>query len=120
MDMERLFHPGGAKRLDDAERLTFLSEETLVSLLALSGSEDIVDVGSGTGFYTNRLAAHTTGTVWAVEVQPEMMERHISRGVPYNVRLVLADARLLPLPQASVDRAVSIYTYHEAPDEEVV
>lgn len=111
----RLFRPSRAKKLDDEERLAILSIETLAALLAMTGVESLVDLGSGTGFYTNRLAQLTKGIVYAVEMQPEMLERHVERGVPANVRLVLADLRRLPLPEASVDRALSIYAYHEAP-----
>jgi flavin reductase (DIM6/NTAB) family NADH-FMN oxidoreductase RutF len=111
----RLFRPSRAGKLNDEERLSILSEETLVRLLDLRGPESVVDLGSGTGFYTNRLAARTAGVVYAVEVQMEMLERHVTRGVPPNVRLVLADLRQLPLPEASVDRALSVYAYHEAP-----
>ncbi|NLE73879.1 MAG: hypothetical protein GX604_04515 [Actinobacteria bacterium] len=38
-----------AEKLNDEERPPILSEDTLVGLL---GSESIVDLGSGTGFYT--------------------------------------------------------------------
>ncbi len=115
-DTSRLFRPSRAKKLNDEERLAILSVETLVALLDLSGVESLVDLGSGTGFYTNRLPERTTVTVYAVDVQPEMLERHVDRGIPANVRLVLADFRLLPLPEASVDRALSVYAYHEAPE----
>ncbi len=111
-----LFRASGAGRLDDEGRLAVLSVDTLASLLELSGVESLVDLGSGTGFYTNRLAERTTGLVYAVEVQPQMLKRHLEGGVPPNVRLVQADFRLLSLPEASVDRALSVYAYHEAPD----
>ncbi len=82
--------------------------DTLASLLELSGVESLVDLGSGTGFYTNRLAERTTGLVYAVEVQPQMLKPALGGGVPPNVRLVQADFRLLSLPEASVDRALSV------------
>lgn len=113
-----LFPHQRAHKLNDEERLELLSEETLVELLQLGGTEDIADLGSGTGFYTNRLAARTTGTVYAVELQPEMQERHAARGAPGNVRLVLADARELPLGDGAVDAMLSIYTFHEMPEVE--
>lgn len=113
MEHGKLFPHGRAGVLDDETRLTMLSEEQLRRLLDLRGSEDIVDLGSGTGFYTNRVAAWTTGTVYAVELQAEMQRRHREKGLPVNVRLVLADVNELPLPAGSVDRALSINTFHE-------
>ena len=85
-------------------------------------------MGSGTGFYTDRIAALTTGTVYALEIVPEMNAHHRERGLPGNVRLVhgdmtaLSDETPLPLPGAiqapdlappSIDVAVTIATWHE-------
>jgi SAM-dependent methyltransferase len=128
-------HPHHAHRLDDPRRLeTQVSEQDLARLLALRGDEDVLDLGSGTGFYTDRMAALTTGTVYAVELQPEMSDHYRRRGAPANVRLVLGDMRALPvepagaglgadpgaglgaaaaLQPASVDVACTISVWHE-------
>jgi SAM-dependent methyltransferase len=103
-----------ASRLDDVRRLqTQVSEEDLARLLDLTGAEDVVDLGSGTGFYTDRVAALTTGTVYAVELQAEMNDAYRERGVPANVKLVLGDITALSLAPASADVALSISTWHE-------
>ena len=114
MDEHRIFPAHRAHVLNDEQRLAALSEEGLVTLLDLDGTEDIADLGSGTGFYTNRIAAHTSGTVYAVEVQSEMQDHHRARCLPANVQMVLGDVDELPLPEGSIDRAVSINTFHEA------
>ena len=93
--------------------VTQLSEADLARLLALRGDEDIVDLGSGTGFYTERIAALTTGVVYAVEIDPGMNDHYLARGLPANVRLVPGDINDLPLAPASVDVACSIATLHE-------
>jgi SAM-dependent methyltransferase len=114
MNDDHRFHPARAERLSDPRRLeTHLSEEDLVRLLDLHGDEDVADLGSGTGFYTDIVARHTSGTVYAVEVSPEMSEAYRKRGVPPNVRLVEADIRELPLAPGSIDTAYSIVTLHE-------
>jgi SAM-dependent methyltransferase len=98
----------------DAHRLeTQLSEHDMTRLLALTGDEDVVDLGSGVGFYTDRVAALTRGTVYALDVQPEMHDFYRSRGVPGNVRLVLGDVRHLDLPPGGLDVALSVATWHE-------
>jgi SAM-dependent methyltransferase len=105
---------GRAQRLDDPRRLeTQLSEQDLARLLALGGHEDIIDLGSGTGFYTDRVAAFTGGTVYAVELVPELQDHHRARGAPANVRFIAGDMTHLDLPPASADVAVSIATWHE-------
>ena len=108
------FHPEWGHRLNDPRRLdTQLSDHDLARLLALRGDEDLIDLGSGTGFYTDRMAALTTGIVYAVELQPEMNDLYRERRVPANVRLVPGDITHLSLPPASADVACSIATYHE-------
>lgn len=108
------FRPGWAERLNDPRRLeTQLSEADLARLLSLKGDEDLIDLGSGTGFYTNRMAALTSGTVYAVEIQAEIAELHRKRGVPPNVELVQGDITRLSLSEAIADVAISIATYHE-------
>jgi len=103
-----------AQRLNDVQRLnTQVSEQALARLLALRGDENVADLGSGTGFYTDRIAVLTTGTVYAVELQPEMHDLYRKRGLPTNVQLVLGDINDLRLPAASVDVACSIVTFHE-------
>ena len=118
MNAHAAFHPERLHRLNDTRRLeTQLSEADLARLLALSGHEDVLDLGSGTGFYTDRIAALTTGTVYTVELQPEMIDHYRERGVPANVRLLRGDITALPLttalPPASVDVVCTIATWHE-------
>ena len=107
--------PSHAQRLLDPSRLeTQLGEHDLVRLLALRGDEDVIELGSGPGFYTDRIAALTTGIVYALDIQPEMLEFYRARGTPDNVRLVLGDVANLDLPAAGLDVACSISTWHES------
>jgi len=115
--------PASFERLDDLSRLQRqVSEAELARLLALRGDEDVLDLGSGTGFYTDRIAALTTGTVYALDLDPAMHDHYRSRGLPVNVRLVLRDMTALsvsktgkgdPLGAKSVDLACTIATWHE-------
>jgi SAM-dependent methyltransferase len=110
--------PDRAQRLMDPRRLeTQLSERDLVRLMALTGDEDVIDLGSGVGFYTDLIAALTTGTVYALDLQPEMHEFYRARGVPPNVRLVTGDVTHLDLAPASADVASSISVWHETGGE---
>jgi SAM-dependent methyltransferase len=107
--------PDRAQRLLDPSRLeTQLGEDDLVRLLALRGDEDVLELGSGPGFYTDRIAERTTGTVYALDIQPGMLEFYRSRGTPHNVQLVLGDVTHLELPAGGLDVAISISTWHES------
>ena len=114
------------QRLNSIGRLqTQVSEATLAHLLDLHGSEDILDLGSGTGFYTDRIAALTTGLVYALELAPQLSAHYRQRGLPGNVRLLQGDMTALQLSTAgtepapgelapeSVDVATTIATWHE-------
>jgi SAM-dependent methyltransferase len=106
---------GRAERLMDPTRLeTQLSERDLARLLGLRGDEDIIELGSGAGFYTDRIAALTTGIVYGLDIQPGMHEFYRSRGLPMNVRLILGDVTHLDLRADSLDVACSISTWHES------
>ena len=107
------FDAGRADRLEDAAaRYRRFSAEELLWALELTGEETVADLGSGTGFYTDDVAAHA-GQVLAVDVQPAMHEHYREKGVPANVDLVTADLAALPASVADVDAALSTMTFHE-------
>jgi ubiquinone/menaquinone biosynthesis C-methylase UbiE len=70
----------------------------------------VVDVGSGTGISTFKLAEHA-GSVFGIEVEEAMIrlarDAARERGVT-NVRFELGDAERLPLADDSVDAAIGI------------
>jgi SAM-dependent methyltransferase len=100
--------------LDQAKRLdTQISKGKLAEVLALRGDEDVIDLGSGTGFYADIVAGMTRGVVYAIDIQPELHEIHRAKGLPPNMRLVLGDFTALPCEPDSVDLAYSVISYHE-------
>jgi len=114
------FDPSKADRLDDVSRYRFCSREELLGGLGV-GSENgehddthLVDLGSGTGFYTAALAPFV-GRVSAVDIQPEMHDLFRENGVPDNVELVESSTDSLPLGDSMADAAVSTMTAHELP-----
>jgi ubiquinone/menaquinone biosynthesis C-methylase UbiE len=107
------FDPEKADRLDDAERrYRYVSMEELVGALDPSPEDVVVDLGSGTGFYTDDVAGFA-GTVYAVDVQEEMHDRYRQKGLPGNVEPVTAGVSGMPFGDGSVDAAYSTMTYHE-------
>jgi len=66
------FDAGRAASLEEPERrYSVLSAEELRWALDCSPEDVVVDLGSGTGFYTDDVAPHA-GAVYAVDLQPEM------------------------------------------------
>ncbi|WP_254839179.1 class I SAM-dependent methyltransferase [Natronomonas marina] len=110
------FDAGRADALEDRSRFRYCSAEELLGAAALAGDDTVVDIGSGTGFYTDVLAG-VASEVYAVDVQPAMAAYYREKGVPDPVSLLSADADRLPLAAGAADVAVSTMTYHELPDD---
>ena len=106
------FDTAKADRLEGTERYRQVSAEELLGALALEGTETVLDVGSGTGFYTDDVAA-AAARVLALDVQPAMHTFYREKGVPDTVSPVTGVADALPLADGSVDAAFSTMTYHE-------
>jgi SAM-dependent methyltransferase len=95
--------------------------ELLIDALHIAPGATVADVGSGTGFYTWRLARQVgaQGKVYAVDVQQSMLdltkaavaERKLS-----NVEFVLADDDNPRLPAGSLDLVFIAYAFHEFGD----
>ncbi|MDS0221227.1 class I SAM-dependent methyltransferase [Haloarcula sp. S1AR25-5A] len=100
-----------AAQLEDASRYEYLSVDELLALFDPDTSTVVADLGSGTGFYTDHVAA-AAGRVYALDVQPGMHERYREKGLPSNVVPVTADIGSLPFSD-SLDAVVSTMTFHE-------
>jgi len=113
-------HTFNASRADKLERAgrryRYLSAEELLWGLDLDGDQTVVDLGSGTGFYTDDVAPHA-GLVHAVDIQPAMHEYYRDKGVPENVDLLTTGVSDLPFSDGSIDAAFSTMTYHEFASE---
>ncbi|WP_299234584.1 class I SAM-dependent methyltransferase [Natronomonas sp.] len=113
------FDPDRADRLTDVSRYRWCSSEELLSLVAPASDEELADLGSGTGFYTDPVAERAR-LVHAVDVQPEMHDLYADRGMPDNVRPVTAEIADLPFEDGSLDCVFSTMTYHEFSGSEAV
>jgi ubiquinone/menaquinone biosynthesis C-methylase UbiE len=111
-----------AAALEDPARDEYQKPEAVVNALGLRAGEIVADIGSGTGYFAVRFAhaVGETGTVYAVDVSPDMV-RHLNRrlrdhGVR-NVVTILADPDDPLLRDASVDRFVIVDTWHHIEDQ---
>jgi SAM-dependent methyltransferase len=92
---------------------------------ALKEGDAVLDLGSGAGF-DSFLAARTvgkTGKVIGVDMTPEMIAKataNATAGGYDNVEFLLGDIEALPLPDNSVDVAISNCVINLAPDKEKV
>ena len=110
------FH--GAEWLERPERAVEERPELLLSVLELKPGMKVADVGAGTGYYSWRMAQRVGagGTVYAVDIQPEMiklLEERMSRRGAANVKAVLGTSTDPGLPPAGIDLALMVDVYHE-------
>ena len=103
-----------AENLDDPGRFRYCSVEELTAPLP-RGVGQVMDLGSGTGFYTEALRGFAQ-RVLAVDIQPAMHRFHDDRRPDPRVRLLTAAAAALPIADNTVDATVSTATFHEFAD----
>lgn len=106
------FDPDRADLLEDRDRYVHLSAEELVGAIGNAADGTVIDLGSGTGFYTDDLAPHV-GRLVGVDIQAAMHRYYRRKGVPTNVDLVLADVGTLPVRTDTANGVISTMTYHE-------
>ena len=114
-------HVMGHQAADWLERPEREKEERadlLVPALKLKPGDAVADIGCGSGYYTRRLAkaVGTNGTVFAVDIQPEMLDLLTNRLAAekiFNVKPVLGTITDPKLPPASADLILMVDVYHE-------
>jgi SAM-dependent methyltransferase len=105
--------------LERPDRALWQLPELVVEALALTGSETVVDIGAGSGYFSFRLAkALPSGQVIATDVSPEMV-RHLhhkamGEGIR-NVRVALAKAEDPEVP-ADASLVFMCDVLHHIPD----
>jgi FkbM family methyltransferase len=110
-------HPA-ADWLERPEREREERPELLLQALELKPGMTVADIGAGTGYHSRRFAQliGTQGTVYAVDIQPEMLqllEQNLASHGIRNVKSVLGDVADAKLPAARIDLAVMADVYHE-------
>jgi len=90
-----------AKVLDDPERDGWQKPHEVIMALKLTGRETIADIGSGTGYFANRMARHAR-RVFAVDIDARLLEISL-KSAPGNVTPVLASPDNPRLPDGASD-----------------
>ena len=116
-EIARVMGYRGANWLERPSREVAERPQQLVELLNLQPTDIVADIGAGTGYLSLRMAPLVPqGKVWAVDVQPEMLElidllkQKNERG---NVETVLGGIKDPKLPSESIDLALMVDAYHE-------
>jgi 2-polyprenyl-3-methyl-5-hydroxy-6-metoxy-1,4-benzoquinol methylase len=107
-----------ARSFDDPARDTWQMPTRVIDALALASGMKVADIGAGTGYFSMRLAKTPGVSVYAVDIEPKMVDylkqRAASEHVT-NVIAVLASATSPNLPEP-VDVILVVDTYHHLPN----
>lgn len=107
-----------AKGFDDPARDAWQMPQRVVDALKLAPGQAVADIGSGTGYFSVRLARSAAKpTVYGVDIEPAMRDyltKRVAAEKLTNVHAVLAGSDRTNLP-APVDVVLIVNTYHHIP-----
>ena len=108
----------GADWLVRPERAEEEQPDKAIALLGIAKGATVADIGAGNGYMTWRLAERVgpTGKVYAVDIQPEMLEmlrRNMQQRKLKNVETVLGAYDDPKLPANAIDLVILVDVYHE-------
>ncbi len=107
----------GADWLERADRQTEEQPQKMITALALQPTDVVADVGAGSGYVSQLLAAQVPqGRVMAIDLQPEMLaliKQRIELEKIMNIEPHLGTEQSPELTAASIDLAVMVDAYHE-------
>jgi SAM-dependent methyltransferase len=110
-----------AKSFDDPARDGWQLPDRVIEALKLSADASVADIGAGTGYFSVRLARVVPGgTVYAVDVEPSMLEhiRKRASGAGLNNVLTVRATSTTPNLPKPVDLVLIVDTYHHLPARE--
>ena len=107
----------GINWLERSEREIEEDVATLIKNMKIKTDDTIADIGAGSGYHVFKMAPLADkGLVYAVDIQPEMLEaielKKKSKRVS-NVETVLGSAKGINLPKNSLDKVLLVDVYHE-------
>ena len=121
--MEHHFDPAAsAKSFDDPARDAWQMPDRVIAALALKPGQSVADIGSGTGYFSVRLAKSAAAPkVYGADIEPGMVTYLRQRAEKEGLKNVVsvqaaADAPNLPEP---VDVVLIVDTYHHIGNREV-
>lgn len=108
----------GASWLERPEREEEENPTKLLELFELKSGQHIADIGVGSGYHTRRIApiVGTSGQVYAVDIQPEMLtilKQNLDAEGITNVTPILGEIEDTNLPADQIDMAFMVDVYHE-------
>src|SRR5580704_129323 len=111
-------YTGDLSIFDSPGREDRLQINRVMDILGVAPGKTVADVGAGSGWFTVRAAKRVTetGTVYAVDINPEAIryiENRADKEHLHNVKTILSKADDPQLPANAIDAVLLLKTYHE-------
>ncbi|QQE79807.1 class I SAM-dependent methyltransferase [Alicyclobacillus sp. SO9] len=109
------FPPEKMHVLDSPERRKMMPAEPLLSALPVTKQDVIVDLGAGTGYFSIPAAKLTRETVYAVDVEPKMLEalkENVQTQNVSNVVPMTGAIENIPLEDDTADLIIASLVLH--------
>ncbi|WP_019007797.1 class I SAM-dependent methyltransferase [Cohnella laeviribosi] len=113
---ERRFKPEHMKKLDNPERRKLLPPHKLLELLEIQDNDILIDLGAGTGYFTIPAASLTRNKVYALDVEPQMLQylgKRVEEQKLDNVELIEGAIEHIPLAGQIADHVIASFVLHE-------
>ncbi|MBL8026453.1 MAG: class I SAM-dependent methyltransferase [Fibrobacteres bacterium] len=109
-------------KLDNPKRKSLLPPDKVLEMIGLKDGETFLDVGAGIGFFSIPASAvvGNSGKVFAVDIQPEMLDE-LGKRIPANVtniQLIQSDDAGLGAFNELSDKAILSLVLHEIEKQE--
>lgn len=109
-------HKGKIAYLESRERRGEFSPEQLFSKIPLEQSDNVLDFGAGTGYFSLPLAKKVMGKVYAMDIDQSMLDIIAEKAIEdqlTNIVPLHAGSTGIPLPDASIDLVIASLVLHE-------
>jgi ubiquinone/menaquinone biosynthesis C-methylase UbiE len=102
--------------LDSPERIKALPPKELLQMLPIKKTDNILDLGAGTGYLAITAAQMVDGLVYALDMNPKMLDIIESKAQDENItniQLVKGSIDDIPLSDNSIDIVLASLVLHE-------
>lgn len=102
--------------LDGRQRKELLPPEEILNLLTINKSDNILDVGAGSGFLTIPVAKMVNESVFALDMDQRMLKVIQAKAEDDNIdniKLIQGNIDNIPLPAESIDIVLASLILHE-------
>ena len=110
------FKPEHVQKLHDPKREKLLPADAIMRDFGISPGDVVADLGAGSGYFTVPIAKVTGTCVYAVDIEPKMLEVLKQRTTAVNlknIRYIVGNLENMPIEDDTVDKVVAAFVLHE-------